>query len=820
MDKINIEKLRLEGFRAYLQAQSFDFYRGTAPISLAVFAPNAKGKSSLVDAFEFYFSAEATLGRLGKQAKERNAGRVAMEHFEAKQQGVEPGVHFWLREGKEKFDDRRAVISQGSPLTSAAQRVLANRPIPFVIRGYELRGFVEQQTSEDRYKEISVWFGLDPLLNIQKNLRALRRQLKQRAESEGERQERLRDLALITGGAVKTWDVPAICTWLNGEVAKLDQGLTIETLSQTDTAYQELSIRKAAEEGSLGLTSLKLILTKNEALYEELSKDGVGSTGAIVVFDEAVATYTAAASKELEERTKASQAVFNEIWTTAKTIYENKDVALVTCPVCDTKIPDTPLGSRDAICKTLDAKLGYLAEYRKSENDLRTRKKALDDACQSLVLSLESLISSLKTTGYAEGIKCIEGYQATIVSWKAGDAEADSATAVGELKALYQKVTAEKERIEKQQGEQTYANALKAADALIKLNDDLAAIDRVKAELVRLNEELDQQALYINKAIGKHTEQLIGGLQGKVNDFYKEIQGDNAAAPRIHLELPDEKDTNQQRIQLLIDLANLKGVTPSGYLSDSQIHTLALSLRLAAIRILNAAVPIIVLDDIVTSYDADHRKNIAGMLAKNFLDFQVILVTHDERFFLLLQDHLPRSTWSFRRITEIKDKFGPRFHDHRTPDEIIQAKLDGGESAANEMRQAEEEWLLEICRDFRVKTVIRAIDRPYKYERSELAGALASFVKDSGISLPKVSGVANPFLASLQKGDLENFGSHFTDNPHESASIGDETQRWAEFIAFRDMFSCSRCGSKRYIRPDPLVKPICKKCQSPFVGKV
>lgn len=45
MDKINIEKLRLGGFRAYLQAQSFDFYRGKAPISLVVFAPNAKGKT-------------------------------------------------------------------------------------------------------------------------------------------------------------------------------------------------------------------------------------------------------------------------------------------------------------------------------------------------------------------------------------------------------------------------------------------------------------------------------------------------------------------------------------------------------------------------------------------------------------------------------------------------------------------------------------------------------------------------------------------------------------------------------------------------------
>ena len=47
------------------------------------------------------------------------------------------------------------------------------------------------------------------------------------------------------------------------------------------------------------------------------------------------------------------------------------------------------------------------------------------------------------------------------------------------------------------------------------------------------------------------------------------------------------------------------------------MHTLALTalaLRLAAIRMFNSEAPIVVLDDVVTSYDADHRKTIAGAL--------------------------------------------------------------------------------------------------------------------------------------------------------------------------------------------------------------
>ena len=48
LPSINIERLKVEGFRAYLQPQTISLSRGAVPLSLAVFAPNAGGKSSLV----------------------------------------------------------------------------------------------------------------------------------------------------------------------------------------------------------------------------------------------------------------------------------------------------------------------------------------------------------------------------------------------------------------------------------------------------------------------------------------------------------------------------------------------------------------------------------------------------------------------------------------------------------------------------------------------------------------------------------------------------------------------------------------------------
>ncbi len=819
--RITVESLRLAGFRAYLREQTISLSRRSKPLSIAVFAPNAKGKSSLIDAFEFYFSSEATLSRLGIRAVDRFAGRAAIEHIDAQTKAISPMVELSFHEGTETFGESRPVTLTGTPLPSAVSRVLAKCTIPFLIRGYQLRGFVEDQTSEQRYEEIIAWFGLQPLLTVQKNLRALRKQVKQSAESTRERQERLRDLNKTTNRALQDWDEAAISKWLNEEVvAKLDNTLTLSQLSEEDKGYKELAARKKAEDESLGIATLQRLLTSLGAVFHEISDESAEQKGAILTFETAIASYDAAVTKEFDERTKASQTIFTDIWTAAKAIFENDTIPLETCPVCDTQFSNSPNGSRSAITVRLDAKLADLSSYRGAEMALKTQRDALPRAHRALLESLGALIPAIEDSGYAHKATKISSYEEQLKAWKLSHAAPDSKAALVEVTALHKEIEAEKSRIAEQQGEHTYAEALKTVESLVRLKADLERIERTKKELGNLNAHLNQQSEVINKTIAEHICRLIGALKGDINDLYKEIQGDGSNPPPVHLELPDEQDTNQQRIQLLIDFAeDRKGVNPTGYLSDSQIHALALSLRLSAIRTFNPLVPIIVLDDVVTSYDADHRKNIAAMLAKYLADYQIILVTHDERFFALLQDHLPPGTWSFKRITELKPDFGPLFHDHRTPDKAIQEKLDHGESCGNEIRQAEEEWLLDICRDFRTKVVIRPIERPYKYDRSELAGALAAFLKKAGITPPTVSGIANPFLTSLQKGDLENFASHFSDNPNETASIGDERTRWTEFKYFRDQFACPECGCKRFVRPEPLRVPVCSKCNIAFAFK-
>ena len=809
---ITIDRFRLEGFRAYLTPQTLSLRRDKSPLSLAIFAPNAKGKSSLVDSFEFYFSPEGTLKRLGRRTQQSNAGPIALGHVNAEEKSITPTVHFWFREGSETFDDPRAV---GSPLPISAKRVRFLTKVPFVIHGYELRGFVEGKTPEDQYKELSAWLGLDPLLSIQNNLRSVRRGVQSRAESKSEFDERLRDLRKETKGKISEYDDANLCAWFNEEVLRhLDRSLQITKFSEQDTGFLELVSRKETEERKLGLTLLKKLLNTVEELFAPGEESNTNPTGYIPSFEAAVSRSRRAEKAESEERTKASNAIFEQVWSKAQELIESSEI-FDKCPICNVPFTDSPQGSRDGVHLNLKHELSELATYRKAKSELDLAESALSKTVDSTRGTLKDASDLLTEADFQ--CKEIVGYSRSLKEWDLCDFIPDSKGVESELIDFRSSIAAEIDRVEKQQGEHTYDKALRTAKRIIEIRIDLERIERTKIELASLKAELDRQALAVNKAIVDHTQSLIVQLESLVETLYREIQGDYGDVPPIKLELSDQDEVNQQRAQIKIDFSeNRKGVVPSGYLSDSQIHTLALALRLAAIRMFNSQVGFIVLDDVVTSYDADHRKSIARTLAKHFSDYQIVVVTHDEQFFHLMRDHMQQSSWIFKQIRQLLPESGPVFHDHRTSDQTIEDILTDGRDPAGEMRQVEEEWLLKICRDFRVRVEIRPLDRPYQYDRSELADSLASFLNRANIKLPDVTGFHNSFINSLKTGVVENSGSHFSDNPNRSSSPGDSKARWEEFKQFRTYFLCSDCDNDRFKRPGNLKRPVCQKCETPF----
>lgn len=700
--------LELVGFRAYLHPQPFDF---TKARNLAVFAPNGFGKSALVDAIEFVFSESGTLERLGLRAIHNQAGVGALAHNGAEAAHVTPAVSVTFAKGAELSEGTRLAADGVRAMPPAAAAVRPHLVVSPIIRGHSLRGFVEADRPEDRYSNVAGWLQLAPLVEVQKNLRLLKMQVKAAAEDVEWKRRIAQNLGRETNQALTSWNAAVVLAHVNGSVlAPLDASLAFVELATSDPGYVDLLERVEAEGSAIGLAGLRHLSQVVTAIWSaHLTDSGEASTGgAIAEFETALSVQSACSESEAEERAKAANATFEAVWKSAQPLFAEDAAELATCPVCQTPVAQTATGSVAGIRDHIRAHLADLANYANARKALDNANAAVARERMRLSAALGNLRDALRVSDSDLKAAAAE-YRTALDAWLEGAAP-DSSALTSTIEMLAAGLNVEIEAIETAQGEHTYAKAKAKIDRMIELAGEHERGRCTQAELQKLSEALVLQANAISTAIRKQVQSLLDTLQAPMNDIYKVVQGEGA--PPIRLELPADDDANQQRLHLVVDFAdNRPSVQPSGYLSDSQIHSVALALRMAAILRFNRGAPFVALDDIVTSYDADHRRSIAALIARMFGECQIILTTHDERFFNYLKDQLEAKHWRFTRIIGIHPAYGPRFADHKVTDAMIEARWAEGESAANEMRQAEEEWLLGVCRDFGVSVRIRLLRR-------------------------------------------------------------------------------------------------------------
>lgn len=814
--KTTLSSVTVSGFRAFLRQQEFRLERNGKPVSMAVFAANAKGKSSLVDALEFFLSGDGTLRRLGVNRSATQGGREALSNVLADTAGVSKQVTVCVRsDGEQRCGTR--TLDDATKRPGVAVDLAKACKADLIIRGYELRRFVEERSPSERYRQVADWLGLEAVLAIERNLRDLRLRVQGLASDEGAKRERLRDLSRLTNDALTDWALPEVVAWVNDSVTgNLPEKLAIGELSSRDRAYRKLRVLKAAEDDRVGLRQLRQARAALQAVYrrDKNAEGNLSEGGAIAELELAQEEFTRQQESCRTTRESALKTVFTKLWEAAERLLEDESTPLTDCPVCLTPFSKSPGGSRQAALEHIQTELEGLGEYRKAQSLLEKRKETLTTSIQLLKSKLQVLGNSLDAAD-------LSAHRSRFADWLRREEQRASGNAwdCSEAKESVRQASARVESdITRLAGlggtDAPYATAFGTVSQLMELRGDLERIDRERQEATRIVETLMALERQTSAEVRTEVNKLLGCLDKSMQSFFSAVQGEEGAGATVRLDL--DIGSKLPSLKLVTDFGGREGVPPAGYLSDSQVHTLALALRLATIRVFNPPVSFLVLDDVVVSYDAEHRLAIAKALAQQYGDMQLLVVTHDERFFAHLRGEMPPASWAFKRIGKLDLDFGPRFDDHLTSDEAIEERLRGGEPAANDIRQAQEEWLLRICRDFRVQVYIRPLGRPYEYSRSELATALASFLKKRKLQIAAPSTLSNRFLETLAEGNIENFGSHFQDNPNAIESVGDERIRWAEFKAFRDSFRCPTCAADRFKRPQGMKSPVCAKCETPF----
>jgi energy-coupling factor transporter ATP-binding protein EcfA2/DNA-directed RNA polymerase subunit RPC12/RpoP len=790
--------MEITGVKGVLnKSGEFNFKEGK---STAIFAPNGCGKSGYVDALEYLFSSDGSVEHLGKgSADSERGGKHAIPHVLAEKSEIPSQISVTLKNSELRREisiTRPVKTGRSDTIPPELYEVIAKSPAHRVLRQHDLRRFVVDMDPREKYSEISRWLGLEHLEGVLAQLTTTENELKN-ANPDREIAERLRDIEESTGGEVLVNDPEAAFCWSLLQIQKyFVDPISIESFEDLNNQIKKLE--EFRDNLNVQIITASRIAESKKNLENSQTILLDKESGPLFACRQNLIQLKGVNEEILRLRESTKEAVFQDVWVSSKQLLEAGTIA--NCPVCLTPWNETGVGSQENACVHLSSSLSLLKTY----HDAQTR---FGNLCEEFQGNLKRIMNILRKAQPNTNALTLEKVSSDISQIETEIDELFSNDDVllkidrydlcfKQCEELFSvKLTSELGKIITEETPDRTKEIQNLIDRLKKLDSALIRLDQLDEEAKayqQVTQEFDNIAGIIRSRTGDLVNSIIQSLKAEVIQIFKKIQVTDAV-PDIII----EQDSTNKTILLRVNFhSNDRRVPPAGYLSESQLNTLGLAIFICSVKMFNRDFPFIVLDDVVSSYDADHRARIVDVIAEDLSDFQVFLTTHDERFYNSLKMRLTDKEWQFDRISGWAIDSGPKKQSDFSNIEHIMGLIDNGDPkiAGNALRQHIEEWLDKKCADYEVRIVHK---RPLKEYDRTIFDYWNPFIE-------KLKGLKEGYFKNqietqacyerLKANSMLNYYSHWQANPYEWGAMGDVKYVFKEFQEFEKLFNCYSCS--------------------------
>jgi len=150
-------------------------------------------------------------------------------------------------------------------------------------------------------------------------------------------------------------------------------------------------------------------------------------------------------------------------------------------------------------------------------------------------------------------------------------------------------------------------------------------------------------------------------FSAEINKYYTLINPEEKVESIQLVPLKDKSDEDLQGITIQFSFFDNIHKPPKYLLSESHIHGLGLAFFLASVKAFNKENHFLLLDDVVSSFDAQHRARFIDLLTREFKDYQIILLTHEKDFFDLAAAEVKNKGWLISTLAWSQEK-GAELH--------------------------------------------------------------------------------------------------------------------------------------------------------------
>ncbi|HDY68222.1 MAG TPA: hypothetical protein ENH85_10555 [Candidatus Scalindua sp.] len=494
---------------------------------------------------------------------------------------------------------------------------------------------------------------------------------------------------------------------------------------------------------------------------------------------------------------KLKKLTIEKLLTTGKELLSSEGYLENNCPLC--------LAEKDKAELLTDIKrrITQLEEIKKEQKELIESNTAIQQQITATIGPFQSLLDDKQIdeksnadhkTNIEAVVKAIKKYHEQLKTKVVGESKLDNENML----------LVDRKIIETVQNDcKTQLEAIRKArekdpkwDAHGKINIAAyayAEIMRLRKEKVAYEKQRDTMETVYHRFLKKQKEALetfLDTFSERIDSIYQFLNpGEKVENIKL---VPIEKDDELSGITIQFDFLDNKGVTPPHkLLSESHINCLGIAFFLTSVDAFNKQNKFMVLDDIVSSFDASHRKRFADLLIEKYGDYQIILLTHEKTWFDIVKNLVHSKNWNIKTIKYIETKGTHLEEAPQTIRERIEQKITNGNESGlgNDARKYLEHILKHIALNLEVKVAYRFNDVNEDRMAFELMTELKGIINKRKCAELQAEPVIDRLLGSLFIGNKDSHDSSF------EPTFGDMKAFWQDVTDFEKLFFCDTCVS-------------------------
>ncbi|MGP8024394.1 MAG: AAA family ATPase [Methanobacterium sp.] len=786
---MKINSIKISAFRGIPELLDLDL-QGK---SLLLLGENGTGKSSIIDAIEFFFT--------GKISHLKSKGPLALkDHGPSTKNPNNSSVNLELNPGN--YNATRTFNSSPSFPESLQDNVKLAKIGQFILRRSQILNLINT-TPAERYKFISYIIGSDELEKV--------------------------DTAMFQAKKYLAEDVKKI----EGNIKKISEEI-IELLKIQDSKNIIPTLNEFFEnEGLKDITSIKELEDRENEINEMTkSSDNVliSALNNIFTIIKEAPVIIGEIDQELSdsEDYKKLMKIYDQSELSLMKILKNSleiiEKDTVSCPLCENKVDG------DKLIKNINERLNSLESLKENNNKLKLSLDHVKDKLRSFNKYLFDLSSNMDyfeelsefKAEINHKIESLNNFRKhiTINSLLLDEFSTDDFKLLNnQLRKLFEDIILESEKLsgsikpsEKDERLRSLYNLLSDLDEKIKKQDEDRQDLKIAENRLKISKIMYTEFSDIKK---RKIQEVYDTIKENVEHYY-EILHPQESYEDINLGIDHNKKGSTN---LRMTIFGKEDEDPRALSSEGHLDSLGLCIFLALFKKVYKDFPLLVLDDVVTTMDSRHRENVCQLLFEEFTDKQFIITTCDGIWFEQLKaaQRVHNLSNKFKNYIIVKwdENSGPDIQPYKVRWEKITDNIDNGDKncAGNEGRRYLEWLLKDICNRTMAKI-------PAKYSEKYEVGDLLEPAKSRLIELIKdekfKENIENSFdklNKTIMMGNLLSHDNLMTGN----VSI-DEVKRFCSSIhEIDESLKCPTCKAPLgYFRDLKIFRCRNKKCNVPI----